>query len=107
MLRGSGQVAILERAYDWEMVGVETYPLSLVSISGKVNGSFAELELGNWKIVAGSNGKRSQANRNEPAAARVPLGGPCAPSKAAKESLTLSARGFPCLRTETSQQAGS
>lgn len=34
----------------------------LESICGKVSGGFAELELGNWKIVAGSSGRRSHPN---------------------------------------------
>lgn len=61
----------LMRWEQWRLI-----PLSSVSIPGKVSGGFAELELGIWKIMADSSGRRAHPNTNEPATAGVPLGGP-------------------------------
>ena len=81
--------------------------MSPASISGEVSSDFAELEPGNPKIVAGSSRRRNCPNKNEPATAKVPLGGPCPFfPRQPRKAFTLSATGLPCLRLETSQQAG-
>lgn len=87
---------------------MRTHRFQSCIISGKVSRDFAELEPGNLKIVAGSSRRRNCPNKNEPATARVPLGGPCPCfPRRPRKAFMLSSRGLLRLRLETSQQAGA
>lgn len=79
----------------------------LESISGKVSGGFAELELGNWKIGAGSSRRRNHPNTKWTSNSQGPPGWSLSTlPRQLRKALTLRARGLSHRGLGTSQQAG-